>query len=68
MGNESYPRVLAANGLVSRVSLLLQLATAVGSTWLLEQPGSSLIFGHDRLRQMLQSFANVSVRESCFNL
>ena len=54
MGQTSFAKVQAANEMVSRVCLLLLLAMAVGSTWLLEQPASSLVFYHTRMREMLK--------------
>ena len=39
-----------------RLALLLQLANAVGATWVVEQPRGSLLFEHDRLSELVESW------------
>ena len=42
-GDVSRPYIVLGNCLASRSILLTMLATALGGTWILEQPGSSLM-------------------------
>ena len=39
-----------------RLALLLQLSVAVGATWVVEQPRGSLLFEHDRLSELVESW------------
>ena len=47
-----------------RLALLLMLATAVGATFLVEQPSSSLLMSHDRLDELIRKWRKV-VPVSC---
>ena len=42
-----------------RLTLLLQLAVAVGATLIVEQPRSSLLFQHERLEALLEMWSGV---------
>ena len=62
MGRRTLEKVESANQMVSRVSLLIMLSMAVGATWLVEQPASSLVFLHVRLQQLLRNLAKKAIR------
>ena len=48
MGNIALEWVRAQNRLVARVIVLIELARYLGLFWVMEQPGSSVILGHEK--------------------
>ena len=66
MGSRTLPKVVSANEMVSRVCLLVQLSMAVGATWLVEQPSTSLVWLHERMQDMLRKFQGQSIRVAWF--
>ena len=48
-----------ANGINLRLALLLMLAVAVGATYLVEQPSSSLLLSHDRLDELARAWREI---------
>ena len=54
LGDEGQPSVCRANLLVTRWTLLVLLAVSRGCLWLAEQPMSSLMLEHPRLKQVCE--------------
>ncbi|CAK8985845.1 unnamed protein product [Durusdinium trenchii] len=52
LGDERVAMVQEGNGLLSRVTLLIMVISAMGGCWLLEQPRTSLILYHPRTRHL----------------
>ncbi|CAK8985281.1 unnamed protein product [Durusdinium trenchii] len=59
LGNSHYPSVQLSNALTSRTCLLIYLITAMGGVWILEQPRSSLVSWHPRIRLLWKSIPKV---------
>ncbi len=53
-GNQNLEYVRAGNMQASRVAALISLCNALGLTWILEQPRSSLMLYHPRLQEQMQ--------------
>lgn len=52
LGRQELPYIQRANIMASRSALLALLCMCLGLDWIIEQPASSLLFEHPRLRQI----------------
>ncbi|CAE7839921.1 unnamed protein product [Symbiodinium sp. CCMP2592] len=54
MGHTEFPSVARGNLMASRCALLCLVIVATGGNFIVEQPASSLLFRHDRMRWLCQ--------------
>jgi len=54
LGREYFPYVAEANVMTSRTALFLLICSCLGVDWVLEQPNSSLMCEHPRIKQVIE--------------
>ena len=61
-GNEEFAFVREGNALASRCVLFIQLVSAIGGIWLLEQPGQSILLSFSRINALWRTVTGYQKR------
>lgn len=68
-GNDHYRFVKDGNGLASRTSAMVLLASAMGLIWMVEQPKASILEAHERINSLWHTITAYKAKlwMGCFN-